>query len=309
MNQKSGATVVAVIFTFLIGGCTADEKLSSDSATSETSDSVSIETGLKELSFPGGNSDSATSETDAGKQIGTFESPCTNNDECDSGFCVQGLAGKMCTVVCVDSCPIKYTCQQGPTADPIFICVPECTPEVCDGKDNDCDNKVDEGLCEDGNPCTFDECNLNGPLGSCKHKELNGGDCNDGSVCTESDKCVNGKCAGGTPIPCTDSNVCTKDNQCNGVSGCFFPPQNGPCEDGNPCTLEDSCKNSACWPGKDRVCIDGNPCTLDACDPTKKPTGCFFKPVPDGPNNSCSKSADPTLIPWCTKGACGFQKN
>jgi hypothetical protein len=80
--------------------------------------------------------------------------------------------------------------------------VPPCTPstEVCDGKDNDCDGSVDEGITSTPTTCGVGGCAANGVLA-----------------------CVNGamvdNCAPGTPTTETCNQI---DDDCNGVvdNGC-----------------------------------------------------------------------------------------
>lgn len=236
---------------------------------------------------------------------GQFGYPCTSNAECNNGFCIDGLNNfKICTQNCLDSCPDKFKCESTPGSDAAFICVVACKPEICDGKDNDCNGIADDGMCEDGNPCTHDECNLNQVPASCKHVELNGTSCQDGSECTENDKCINGTCTGSTTKVCTDKNVCTKDNVCDPAIGCVFPPQVAPCEDGDKCTVSDQCKEGSCAPGAPAVCTDNNPCTDNKCAPA---TGCFYKAVPDQPNSGCPKDGDPKTVEWCVNGKCGYK--
>jgi hypothetical protein len=245
---------------------------------------------------------------------GQFRAPCAENSECDNGYCVLTLSGKVCSKNCASSCEHpEFICDQAPGGDPVFICVPKHTAEVCDGIDNDGDFKVDEDLCEDGNPCTLDECNLGGPQGSCKHVELNGNSCFDGSACTEADTCINGVCKGGAKKKCVDGNPCTKDDVCDPASGCQFPPQAGPCDDGNPCTgigsdekqvAPDTCASGECKPGAPSHCDDNNPCTSNLCKPAG---GCYFKAVPDQPNNGCPKDGDPSTVEWCVAGQCSYK--
>ena len=51
--------------------------------------------------------------------------PCSENDECFSGWCVEGPDGTECTKVCDADCPDGYTCRQVTTAngDPTYICL------------------------------------------------------------------------------------------------------------------------------------------------------------------------------------------
>ncbi len=77
---------------------------------------------------------------------GGFECPCDGNSDCDSGFCVQGPFGSICTIGCVDECPTGYSCKAGGGgADVNFVCVPnlETLCRAC-ASDQDCGL---EGFC------------------------------------------------------------------------------------------------------------------------------------------------------------------
>ena len=95
---------------------------------------------------------------------------------------------------------------------------------------------IDNGDCDDGDPCTTDFCNN----GICEYTSVPGcchmdADCDDGSLCTV-DACVNNVCSN-TPTDCSDGDACTTDT-CNPLTGCEHAAAN--CDDGNPCTV-DSC--------------------------------------------------------------------
>ena len=48
--------------------------------------------------------------------------------------------------------------------------------------------------CDDGNPCTEDQCD---DVEGCQHDAIESGSCDDGDVCTEADVCVRQECATG----------------------------------------------------------------------------------------------------------------
>ena len=52
--------------------------------------------------------------------------PCDSNDDCESGYCIEGENGYICTEICVDVCPAGFTCKgiQSANDDIIFVCVP-----------------------------------------------------------------------------------------------------------------------------------------------------------------------------------------
>lgn len=184
--------------------------------------------------------------------------------------------------------------------------------EECDGEDNDCDDQVDEGTCEDDNSCTADACEPDS--GGCSHVVLEG-ICDDGSVCTQGDSCVNGQCYG-EPTVCADSNQCTED-KCDPEVGCMFVPAGGDCDDGDPCTVGDHCDQAvcvgvpagcACTENEDCDALDdGNQCNgVLYCNMDAVPFTCAVDPEtlvacppPSGPNAAC-------LVSQCNSetGAC-----
>ena len=100
--------------------------------------------------------------TDAGDDVaaveGGFGWPCTSNVDCDSGWCVQGPMGYICTKLCEETCPSGFDCKSisAGGADIAFVCVPDltCQPQPgpdlagddldtnCDGIDGEVDNGV-----------------------------------------------------------------------------------------------------------------------------------------------------------------------
>ena len=175
----------------------------------------------------------------------------------------------------VGICTGKRFCGE----DGLTACdAPDAAAETCDGADDDCDGVVDEGTCDDANPCTADAC-----LGAagCEHVALDGDECLDGDPCTVMDHCVAGICAG-QPVDCDDGDPCT-DDSCGGLSGCLHVPNEKPCDDGDPCTLGDHCAAGACAAGDGVDCDDGDLCTTDTCDPD---LGCLHQlnedPCDDG---------------------------
>ncbi len=164
--------------------------------------------------------------------------------------------------------------------------------EICDGEDNDCDNLVDEDLCDDGNPCTDDKCNTDGSCTNTPNNKV----CDDGTVCTQVDVCQGGTCKGNNPMNCDDGNPCT-DDPCDPTVGCLHNNNNAPCDDGNKCTESDSCANGSCQPGNQVSCDDGNPCTQSpGCSPL---TGCAASQPITGP--ACTNSGG---HPDCQGGFC-----
>ncbi len=204
---------------------------------------------------------------------------CTTPDFCQSGECVAG-GTKTCSdsdPCTVDSCDpqagclftLSHSCSDGNA----------CTDDLCesfvgckfpDNGDTCTDNnactsgdKCQGGQCEpqaatncdDGEPCTADECN---PATGCFKVPSNSGPCDDGNQCTPTDTCLAGVCTGSGAKVCVDSNPCTTDT-CDAVAGCVFVNNTDPCNDGNECTTGDTCGGGECTPGGPYC---GSPCTL-----------------------------------------------
>jgi len=152
-----------------------------------------------------------------------------------------------------------------PTGGGLTPCLADAPEaEKCDGKDNDCDGQTDESACDDGNPCTDDNCD---PKADCSHTNNNGFCDSDGSVCTKDDACANGKCLSGKPLNCDDNNVCTTDS-CDAKSGCKNVNAEGlGCNvDDNPCTVGDACKEGKCVAGPPKACSNDQPCIEGKCN-------------------------------------------
>lgn len=213
-------------------------------------------------------------------------------------FCTPRSTAKQAFTVCLGggfNCPGKRMCApQGLTA-----CEPVIKQEVCNLKDDDCNGKTDDGLCDDGNVCTEDACN---PDGSCKHLIMNGTSCEDDNICTQASGCVDGKCTGGNPLKCDDGNPCTTDS-CKPITGCVSENNKLPCNDNNQCTDNDTCGAGACSVTTPHPCNDGNPCTTDLCKPDK---GCQFTPLtdPGAGKGACPSDGNSCTEDKCQGGAC-----
>jgi hypothetical protein len=260
------------------------------------------------------------------QQATTVEGSKSSQCVADAGVCP--CSGKSVDLSLTTPCHVSNdagTCLGLRTCTPDGLS--ECdagipTPEVCDGVDNDCDGDVDEGsfvdddylgLCDDGNPCSKDQCQ--GEEG-CLHTPLLEGECQDGNPCTVADHCEAGTCVG-DPVACDDGNPCT-DNVCTETGGCTYPPMAGECSDSDPCTLGDHCIDGTCQGEAvscdclvDADCApldDGDLCTGSLfCETASLPYKCAVIPdspiacsVPDGPDATCQAATCNPLT-----GACG----
>ncbi|MBM4355378.1 MAG: hypothetical protein FJ109_16590, partial [Deltaproteobacteria bacterium] len=133
------------------------------------------------------------------------------NGETDEATCDDG---NPCTK---DSCDPNTGCIQesldGGSCDDGDVCTlaDHCQEAACVGTTIDCN---------DGNPCTFDNCN---PVGGCNYT-FSAAPCDDGDPCTVADVCSQGSCKGfAVACDCTSDLDCLKledGDACNGTLFC-----------------------------------------------------------------------------------------
>jgi len=244
---------------------------------------------------------------------GCFLDECKQNPDCQSGWCVEHMGQKVCTITCQEECPPGWTCSQVGSSEPdvVFICVSNfanlCLP------------------CNEGADCvgvagTEDACVSYGAEGSfCGGKCGQGGGCPWGFSCKkaatvdgiEIEQCVadTGLCpCTGTAVElglftgcevgngfgtCKGKRVCTEQ----GLSECDAPEPakeicNGADDDCNGLTDEvDQVKGTP-------VCDDGNACTDDEC---KGEGGCVHAALEEG---ECLDGDACTIGDHCEGGVC-----
>jgi hypothetical protein len=112
--------------------------------------------------------------------------PCSADNDCLEGFCIQTLDGKMCTETCMEECPLGWDCVPHTPSQPdeIYVCAPPfvslCRP---------CEVNVD---CKLGGLDAGEVCVIYGAAGnycgsSCDSTADDGSECPEGYHCVESE--------------------------------------------------------------------------------------------------------------------------
>ncbi len=250
---------------------------------------------------------------------GCFTDNCTDNLDCQSGWCVEHMGEKVCTQTCQEECPEGWTCTQvaGTAPDLVFVCVSDF-PNLCRpcAEADDCA----------GTTGTEDACVNYGEVGSfcggaCAAGTAEGAGCPWGFSCksvvtvdgVELDQCV----ADAGECPCTDTSVelglwtpCESSNEhglcagkrvCEeeGLSLCDAPLPAAELCNGQ----DDDCDGEVDEPtleGGDYVnlCHDGNDCTDDECAGEE---GCVNEVLTAG---DCSDENPCTVADHCVEGEC-----
>jgi len=126
-----------------------------------------------------------------------------------------------------------------------------------------------QDLCDDGDPCTVDDCLPD--TGDCFFERVSGcGDqCRDDNDCEDNSDCTLNTC---------ETGIC----RIAAVPGCCR--NNEECRDGNPCTTAFCERDSGTCIIEEADCDDDNPCTVDYCTPEY---GGNCEHVPDPANPEC----------------------
>ena len=246
--------------------------------------------------------------------------PCSDDGVCGpGGVCLaHGALPSFCGTDCSAGCAVGAACLPGKTliGKEVMACQPAAGPgqvagtcpcpvggpEVCNGKDDDCNGLTDEFTCDDGNMCTADACVV--LSGDCAHTPANGA-CTDGNACTIGDACGSGVCLPGALTDCTDGNVCT-DDACDVTTGCKWVNNTAVCSDGDKCTQVDTCQAGSCVGASPVVCTASDQChDVGVCLAS---TGICGNPnKTDG--TPCSDGALCTLGDVCAGGVCAGSPN
>ncbi len=246
---------------------------------------------------------------------GCFMDKCSENSQCQSGWCVEHMGESVCTQACSEECPSGWTCKQVGASDPdlIYVCVslhsnlckPCQTTEGCKAPGGAEDVCVDYG--DEGSFCG----------GVCETAE----DCPWGFLCLdvmtidaiETRQCV----AEAGVCPCTDNSItlslwtpCEVKNEHGACQGMRVCAEEGltPCDAAAPAEEQcngndDDCDGDVDEPVEDEgdyinLCDDDNDCTDDNC---KGEGGCEYVELNEG---ECLDGDPCTVADHCEAGVC-----
>ncbi len=185
------------------------------------------------------------------------DNPCTDNDCTEDGECVFVPNNNFCNDD--DICTIADRCEDG----------------ECRGAPK----------CDDGDPCTVDECEE----GVCLREE-NEGECDDDDACTENEVCVDGEC-GGTPVDCADDNVCTVA-ACDPETGCSQEWTPGCCIEDGDCALGEGCFDNECRAVHCEECADDAECGGGAHACIEYGSGSYCAVACEGVGGDCPEDSE-----------------
>lgn len=225
---------------------------------------------------------------------GSLGADCQRNSDCDSEICVPVGAGRnVCSRECGGAgCPAGWTCDAAES-----VCGCTAAAETCNGLDDDCDGRVDEGSatsigCAPSEACIDAVCQCPPSSRACDGVCVNAmrdpdncGGC--GVECPDGISCVDGECGcsgglercegecvdtdadpancGGCGVSCGRSGVCV-EGACSCPGGFETCPVAG-CTDTS--TDSDNCGGCGVACAVGTACVDGEcgcPCPGAACE-------------------------------------------
>ncbi len=267
-----------------------------------------------ELTFPDAALPDATGPECAPGE-GCFLDKCTENTQCQSGWCVEHMGEGVCTQQCQEECPQGWGCKPVGAGGPdlVYVCVSDFA--------NLCKPCASTGDCE----------SPGGAQDVCVSYDGQGSFC--GGVCALDDDCPWGfACVDATTVdgielkqcraeagvcPCASKSVelalwtpCVQANEFGSCSGKRICTASGltACDAGQPAQescngLDDDCDGEVDEPmaaGGDYInlCDDQNECTQDTCTGE---AGCTYQPLNEG---ECKDGDSCTVGDHCTGGEC-----
>ncbi len=135
VGMRFNAHVGAVLCLAVMAGCSGGETTVTDTTGTEVGSEVGLEiTGQPDILFAELGTDGPAPELggETVPEVTVQELPqdtldlqgCLTNEDCDSGYCVPGPNGKVCTSTCVEECPKGWVCKPvGAQPDSVSICV------------------------------------------------------------------------------------------------------------------------------------------------------------------------------------------
>ncbi|PKN56670.1 MAG: hypothetical protein CVU56_14940 [Deltaproteobacteria bacterium HGW-Deltaproteobacteria-14] len=238
----------------------ADGVVVADSGGEDTAvpaDTVGLDTADTGDGASPDGSDTAVADTSTGPLPGEFGWPCSDNGQCDSGYCIEGYDGRVCSHTCEGgACEAGWSCRQdlAQFPDVVYVCVPSfptlCLP--CE-TNADCRTATDDAQ----------RCVPRGPDGD--DGAFCGGSCA-GASCPPGYLCASQVDVAGalTPqcVPLAGACGCSPSAIASGASTvCATRNDLGRCEGRRQCTLEGLSECNAPAPALDRC--DG---VDDDCD-------------------------------------------
>ncbi|MBR58481.1 MAG: hypothetical protein CMH54_10730, partial [Myxococcales bacterium] len=210
LSNANWLSACLAICIFHCGGSSGDTNYGVDPGLDGTpSEVVSDVAAADSLSVDVTNDKTSSDQGDLPPGPGDFGAPCNGNEECDSGWCVEGPDQFVCTQACLDGCPPGWNCKgiDAGGQDIVFLCLPDLV-RVC-------------------NPCAADfQC----PDGRCLWID---GERRCATTCVE-------------PGDCPEQYICTPETEPEGdepVSYCL--PKTGSCT----CSADFEGAVRTCWDG------------------------------------------------------------